>query len=90
MAAKKPITYIFQEINKGKNKSTRYYKFSSHSGSKNNLGSEFSIHKNKKWLQSSSEYYLKIEEGNNCNGCFIDMIKTSTKYIFNWVSGFSL
>ena len=82
MAAKKPITYVFKEISKGKNKNIRYYKFLSYNGSANNLGGELSIHKNERWLQSASGYTLKIKEANNLKGCSIDMIKTSTKYIF--------
>ena len=82
MAAKKPITYIFQEINKGKNKSIRYYKFSSHDGSTNNLGRQLGLHKNRKWSQYEYDYTLNIKESKNWNGCLIDMVKTSTKYIF--------
>lgn len=79
---KTPITYIFQEININKYTSVKHYEFVSFNGTTNHLSNQLNISKNRKFAQSSPNYWLKIRQDKKWSEWLTGLFKTTSSNIF--------
>jgi hypothetical protein len=80
--ATQPIIYIYQEINKGKYKSTKHYELLNVSGV-SQLSEAINKSKNQNCAQSMPEFWLKIKQGKNWSKNYLTgLFKTNVKNVF--------
>jgi len=83
MATQNPIIHVYNEVNKGKYKSTKHFELVEVINGKSQLSEMINLSKDRKFALSTPEYWLKTRQGNKWSKkALTGLFKTNRRFVY--------